>query len=63
MPTLFTIDKKERDIVKESKFATPRELNPMVSCNLSDLVMECVQMDPVKRPAGMSAILDRLAKG
>ncbi len=63
MPTLFTVDKKERDIVKESKFATPRELNPMVSWNLSDLVMECVQMDPVRRLAGMSAILERLQKG
>lgn len=63
MPTLFTVDKKERDIVKETKFPTPRELNPMVSWNLSDLVMECVQMDPVRRIAGMSAILERLQKG
>jgi serine/threonine-protein kinase len=63
MPTLFTIDKKDRDIVRESKFATPRELNPLVSANLSDLVMECVQMDPVRRPAGMPPILERLQKG
>ncbi len=63
MPTLFTVEKKERDIVRESRFASPRELNPMVSENISDLVMECVQMDPVRRPAGMSAILERLQKG
>src|SRR5258706_1362747 len=63
MPTLFTVDKKERDIVRESRFASPRDVNPMVSPNLSDLVMECVQMDPVRRPPGMSAILERLQKG
>jgi eukaryotic-like serine/threonine-protein kinase len=63
MPTLFTIDKKERDIVRELRFPSPRELNPMVSENISDLVMECVQMDPVRRPAGMSAILGRLDMG
>ena len=47
MPTLFTVSKSDRDIVKDSTFATPRDLNPMVSENISDLVMECVQMDPV----------------
>jgi hypothetical protein len=35
----------------------------MVSPNISDLVMECVQMDPVRRPAGMTVILERLGKG
>lgn len=63
MPTLFTVDKKERDIVRELRFPSPRELNPMVSQNISDLVMECVHMDPVRRLAGMSAILERLDKG
>ena len=63
MPTLFTIDKKERDIVRELRFPAPRHLNPMVSESISDLVMECVQMDPVRRPAGMSAIIERLERG
>ena len=63
MPTLFTVDKKERDIVRELRFPSPRDLNPMVSENVSDLVMECVQMDPVRRPAGMPAILERLDRG
>ena len=63
MPTIFTVDKKERDTVRELRFPSPRELNPMVSENISDLVIECVQMDPVRRPAGMSAILERLNKG
>jgi len=63
MPTLFTVDKKERDIVRELRFPSPRDLNPMVSENISDLVMECVHMDPVRRLAGMSVILERLNKG
>jgi serine/threonine-protein kinase len=63
MPTLYTVEKVDRDIVKESRFATPRELNPMVSESLSGLVMECVQMDPLRRPPGMWMISERLAKG
>ena len=63
MPTLFTVDKKERDIVRELRFPSPRDLNPMVSENISDLVMECVHMDPVRRLSGMTAILERLNKG
>jgi serine/threonine protein kinase len=63
MPTLYTVGKGDRDIVKESRFASPRDLNPMVSENLSSLVMDCVQMDPIRRPAGMTPILDRLKRG
>lgn len=60
IPTLFTVKKSERHVVKESKFPTPYELNNAVPENLSALVMECVRMDPVQRPAGMTDILQRL---
>lgn len=57
VPTLFTVSKSERDIVKESKFPTPRELNPLVPDALSKLVMDCVKMNPLHRPADMPEIL------
>jgi serine/threonine-protein kinase len=63
VPTLYTVDKSERDIVKEASFATPRDLNPMVSESLSRLVMECLQMDPLRRPPGMWMIQERMLKG
>lgn len=60
IPTLFTVKKSERHVVKESKFPSPRDLNSAVPESLSALVMECVRMDPVQRPAGMTEILQRL---
>ncbi len=63
IPTLFTVEKSERDIVKDASFATPRDLNPLVSESLSRLVMECVQMDPLRRPPGMWMIVERMQKG
>ena len=60
VPTLFTVSKAERDIVRESRFPSPRELNGEVPEVLSDLVMECVKMNPVGRPEGMLVILEVL---
>lgn len=36
------------------------ELNPRVPQRLSDLIMECVQVDPEKRPENMDKVADRL---
>lgn len=61
MPTLFTASgKAERNLVKRGEFPSPRELNPGVPRHLSDLVMDCVKVDPVERPASMAEILRRL---
>lgn len=37
-----------------------RELNPRVDERLSDLVMQCVEVDPALRPETMAAVSDRL---
>ena len=60
MPTLFTVKRDQRDIVIECKFPSPRDLNPDVPQELSDLVMSCVQMNPMRRPADMAQILTPL---
>ena len=60
MPTLFTVKKENRDVVLESKFPTPRELDPRVPQALSDLVMDCVHVATLRRPADMKEVLDRL---
>lgn len=60
VPTLFTVDKAERDVVREQKYPTPRELNPFIPGPLSELVMDCVRLSPAYRPQSMSEVIDRL---
>lgn len=59
-PTLYTVEKGQRDIVKECKFPSPRELIPAMPPALSDLVMHCLQHSRAKRPETMSVVLERL---
>lgn len=60
VPTMLTVAKADRDIVREQKFPTPAELNPAVPAGLSDLVMACVKVHPSDRPQTMGAVLKRL---
>jgi serine/threonine protein kinase len=60
IPTLFTVPKRQRDVVLECRFPSPRDLNPAVPRLLSDLVMQCVRVDPLHRPRDMGEILNRL---
>jgi serine/threonine-protein kinase len=61
-PTLFTVNKKDRDLLISQTYPRPIELNPEVSQKLSDLVMDCVRTDPAWRPSNMGEILARLEK-
>ena len=60
IPTMFTIPRRQRDVIVEGKFPSPRDLNPSVPKALSDLVMQCVRLEPMERPRDMGAILTRL---
>ena len=60
MPTLFTVSKANRDMVLESKFPSPHDLDDRVPQALSDLVMDCVQVAPSRRPADMKEVIARL---
>jgi len=60
IPTLYTIEKVDRHILKEQQYPTPIAVNPTVPEQLSRMVMECVRYRPAERPADMQEVLDVL---
>lgn len=62
VPTLYTVKKSERDVVLECKFPKPKELNSAIPDALSDLIMECVQVEVAKRPRDTVELIQRLEK-
>ena len=59
LPTLFTVGKGENSFLVNDRISTPCELNPSVPEQLSNLVMECVRINPAKRPE-MNEVARRL---
>lgn len=59
LPTLFTAGRKENSFLVDDRISTPRDVNPMVPEALSNLVMECVRLNPAKRPE-MADVVRRL---
>ncbi|HRK32494.1 MAG TPA: serine/threonine-protein kinase, partial [Tepidisphaeraceae bacterium] len=60
MPTLFTAGRKENSILSGDLIRTPAQCNPAVPESLSSFVMECVRLNPAKRPADMAEVGQRL---
>lgn len=60
VPTLLTIKKGEKDIVKEQKFPWPHHLNPAVPEPISELIMDCLRVSPAYRPQTIGEVLQRL---
>ena len=60
VPTLLTVRRRDRDVVREQKFPKPIELRPEIPAPLSDLVMSCVNVNPSLRPQSMMEVLQRL---
>jgi serine/threonine-protein kinase len=60
VPTLYTIEKVDRHILKEQQYPPPLALNPKGPVRLSRLVLECVRYRPAERPADMQEVLDFL---
>jgi eukaryotic-like serine/threonine-protein kinase len=60
VPTLYTVKRSERNILKEQNFPRPHELNPSVPEGLSELVMDCVRVNPGYRPESIGEVLKRL---
>ena len=56
-PTLYTIPKGHKEILKEQKYPTPVELRPDVPEAISKLVMECLRYRPHERPTHMEDVL------
>lgn len=60
LPTLYTLGRGENSFLLDQKMPNPRELNPLVPEQLSNLVMECVRTNPAKRPQGLRDVILRL---
>lgn len=60
LPTLYTLGRGENSFLLDQKMPNPRELNPLVPEQLSNLVMECVRTNPAKRPQDMRDVILRL---
>jgi serine/threonine-protein kinase len=56
-PTLYTIPKGHKEILKEQKYPRPMELRPDVPEEISDLVMSCLRYRPHERPTHMEDVL------
>jgi eukaryotic-like serine/threonine-protein kinase len=60
MPTLFTVGKGENSMLSDDLIPGPSVINPLVPEQLSNFVMECVRLNPKKRPADMGEVARRL---
>jgi len=60
VPTYFTVDKADRDIVKMQKFPSPRDLRPEIHPDLSEFIMHCLRYNPGARPDDMLIVLREL---
>lgn len=60
VPTLLTVNKEDRHIVKAQQYPSPMDLNPQVPPDLSNIVMQCLRLRPNERVAGIASALVRL---
>jgi serine/threonine protein kinase len=59
-PTLFTAGKGKNSFVVDQVIISPHQVNPVVPETLSNFVMECTRINPMKRPADMVEPIRRL---
>jgi serine/threonine protein kinase len=60
LPTLYTLKKGENSFLLDNTLKSPHDLNEAVPENLSNLVMECVKTNSLKRPADFKEVVPRL---
>jgi len=63
LPTLFTVKRNTGgagSFLVEGHIQSPSDINPAVPQNLSNLVMECIRVDAMRRPADMGVLISRL---
>jgi eukaryotic-like serine/threonine-protein kinase len=60
VPTLYTVGKEQKHVLKEQQYPSPIDLNPVVPERVSKVVMECVRYRPAERPVGIQEVLDVL---
>jgi serine/threonine protein kinase len=60
VPTLLTVEKSERRVIKEQEYPSPMELNEKIPGRLSEVIMQCLRLRPSERVNGMGTLLMRL---
>ena len=60
IPTLFTVKKAKREFMRDEHVKPPNVRNPKIPQGLSDLVMECIRLDPTQRPRSMDVVVKGL---
>jgi serine/threonine-protein kinase len=53
VPTMMNVAKADRSVVVEQDFASPYQINANLPRSLSNLIMNCVRVNPLDRPASM----------
>ncbi|HEV8608401.1 MAG TPA: serine/threonine-protein kinase [Tepidisphaeraceae bacterium] len=59
IPTLYTVKKGDNSFLVDDAIPSPREIEPEVPEQISNLVMECVRTNPTQRPE-MGELIRRL---
>jgi len=60
VPTLLTVEREDRRVLKDQDYPTPMQANDQVPAGLSDLVMGCLRHRPNERIFGIGKLLMRL---
>jgi serine/threonine-protein kinase len=60
IPTFMRIKKHKREALRDKDITPPIALNPSIPTALSELVMDCVHLDPLERPKSMGDVAKRL---
>jgi serine/threonine protein kinase len=60
LPTLFTLARGDNSLLSDDLMETPRQINPAIPETLSNIVMECVRSNPLKRPESITVVKRRL---
>jgi serine/threonine protein kinase len=60
IPTLYNVKKSKRESLRDEDIKPPTQHNPKVSEALSDLIMECIHLDPTDRPRNMGDVVKGL---
>jgi serine/threonine-protein kinase len=56
IPTLYNIKKSKRDSLRDEHIKPPTHYNPDLPEAFSDLIMDCVRLDPTERPRSMGEV-------
>jgi serine/threonine protein kinase len=57
VPTLLTVEKSDRRVVKDQDYPSPRDLKPEIPQSLSDIVMRCLRLRASDRYTDMGMVL------